>query len=41
MNKIKLARSMAKRGATSIFISKSWLSRKKGIMKKELARIKD
>ena len=38
--KIKLAKKMAKRGATGIFNSKGWWNRKLAIAKKELARMK-
>lgn len=39
-DKVKLARKMAKRGATNIFLSKSWLNRKEVIAVKEAKRAK-
>lgn len=38
--KVKLARKMAKRGASNIFNSKGWVARARGILVKELARNK-
>ena len=38
--KTKLAKKMAKRGATSIFTSKGWKGRKEVIAKKEALRAK-
>lgn len=38
--KVKLARKMAKRGATDIFNSKGWKVRKDAIIKKEASRAK-
>lgn len=38
--KVKLAIKMAKRGATNIFTSKSWLNRRLFIFMKERARCK-